>query len=293
MRQASNPKNFQEIADSLAKKTKTDTQATKSDDIFFAENELRNINRKNNKKTLNKLKIWEKPATANTEKDINIRKKILELKKTCRETSGFNITMLKDLKFLNKANVQSIAETSKIIQEKNNNKISIPNKQDSIFGFVTDNREISMKNFLLGLLKEERGMINTKENLVAKAIKDSETRLDKDVKNFVEFIEQEKRVQKQNEIVLIKAFDANRELATRKKKSNLENKQICDEIDRTIKSILSLKSYAGFVHIVLGGNIMISVINVNLFYLKQILIFSNQDFLFSRISIKSILIIEI
>jgi hypothetical protein len=110
-----------------------------------------------------------------------------------------------------------------------------------------------MKNILLGLLKNERGMISTKENLVAKAIKDSEVRLDKDTRNFFEFIEQEKKVQKQNDIVLIKAFDSNREFAAKKKKSNIENKQICDEIDRTIKSILSLKSYAGFVHIVLGG----------------------------------------
>jgi len=238
-----------------------DIQNKRSDDIFFAENELRNINRKNEKKSLNKIKIWEKPLTANTEKDINIRKKIQELKKTCRETSGFNITMIKDLKFLNKANVQSIYDTSKIIHEKNNQKLNQPPKQDSIFSFVTHNREISMKNFLLGLLKDERQMINTKEQLVAKAIKDSEVRLDKDVKNFVEFIEHEKRIQKQNEIVLIKAFDANRELATRKKKSNLENKQICDEIDRTIKGIMSLKSYAGFVHIVLGGNELINLEN--------------------------------
>jgi len=222
--------------------------------LFFAENELRNINRRKEKKNLDKLKIWEKPSTANIEKDFNIRKKILELKKTCRETSGFNITALKSLKFLNTANVKSIAETSKIISEKNSKKMNLPgNQQDSIFNFITDNREIGMKNFLLGLLKDERGMISTKENLVAKAIKHSEVKLDKDLKNFMEFIEQEKKTQKQNEFVLLKAFDANREFAAKKKKSSLENKQICDEIDRTIKGIMSLKSYAGFVHIVLGG----------------------------------------
>lgn len=248
-----NPKSFREIADSISKTLTKESNTKPTDDLFFAENELRNINRKNEKKNLNKLKIWEKPFTANTEKDINIRKKILELKKTCRETSGFNITALRDIKFLNKANVKAIADTSKIISEKNTQKITVPGKQDSIFSFVTDNREISMKNFLLGLLKDERGMINTKENLVAKAIKESEVRLDKDTKNFVDFIDQEKKIQKQNEIVLIRAFDSNRELGVRKKKSNLENKQICDEIDRTIKGILSLKSYAGFVHIVLGG----------------------------------------
>ncbi len=226
----------------------------KTDDLFFAENELTNLNKKQEKKSINKLKIWEKPLTANTDKDMNLRKKIKELKKNCRETIGFNITTVRDLKFLNKANVQTINETSKIVQEKFNQKLNQTIRQDSIFSFVTDNREISMKNFLLTLLKDERHMINNKEQLVAKSIKDSEVRLDKDLKNFVEFIEHEKRIQKSNELVLIKAFDTNRDLAARKKKSNLENKQICDEIDRTIKGIMSLKSYAGFVHIVLGGN---------------------------------------
>ncbi len=49
-------------------------------------------------------------------------------------------------------------------------------------------------------------------------------------------------------------FDAgkvNRELADKKKKLNQENKQIMDELDRTVKMILNLKGYAIFVHNVL------------------------------------------
>lgn len=243
---------FRDISESISK-TFHNEIGKRTDDLNFADNELKNISRKNEKKSLNKIKIWEKPSTANLEKDINIRKKIQELRKTCREATGFNSSDLKNMKFLNKTNVDSIVETSKIINDKNTQKLNFPLKQESIFSFVTDNREICMKNFLLGLLKEERSLINAKESLVARALKDSDVKLEKDYKNFVEFIENEKKIQKNNEIVLIKAFDANKDLAVKKKKINQENKQICDDIDRTIKGILALKSYAGFVHIVLGG----------------------------------------
>ena len=175
------------------------------------------------------------------------------MRKTCREETGFRTKELKDVKYLTQGNINSIIETSKIMKEKKQSKMNQTKKSDKIYNFVTDNREISMKNFLLELLKEERCAINDKELMVNKALKDSENKLEKDFKYFVEFMDKEKKFHKENELRLLHAYDSNRELLTRKKKYTLENKQICDEIDRTIKSIFSLKANAGFVHIVLGG----------------------------------------
>ena len=73
--------------------------------MVFAENELVNINKKGEKKTYNNIKIWEKASTTNREKDINIRHKLSELKKQCRETTGFDNSELKNQKFLNKINI--------------------------------------------------------------------------------------------------------------------------------------------------------------------------------------------
>ena len=139
------------------------------------------------------------------------------------------------------------------MRDKSEQKYNSKQKVGSIFNFVTDNREICMKNFLLELLKDERSIINTKEHTVTKALKDSEFKLEKDYKNFVDFIENEKKSQKQNENELFQAFNKNRDLTISKKKFNQENKQIIDEIDRTVKGIVNLKSYAGFVHLVLEG----------------------------------------
>ena len=124
---------------------------------------------------------------------MNIRSKISELRKTCREETGFRTKELKDIKYLTQGNINSIIETSKIMKEKNNNKMNETKKSDKIFSFITDNREISMKNFLLELLKEERCAINEKELMVNKALKDSENKMERDYKYFIEFIDKEKK----------------------------------------------------------------------------------------------------
>lgn len=201
------------------------------------------------------MKIWEQPLKDEAERDINIRNKISELKKKCRENLGFSEVDLQNQKFLNKIDLASILDSKKILADRAKQKNI--NKVESIFNFVTDNREISMKNFLLDLLKDERSLINSKELLVSKTLKDSEVKLEKDYKNFVEFVEEEKRNQKSNEQKLIEYFNHNRELATVKKKLIQENKTIVDDLDRTVKSINNLKSNAAFVHLVLGGNQLI------------------------------------
>lgn len=225
------------------------------DDLKFAEQEFTNIQKKIQRKELNRKKIWEQKKETYEEKDINIRNKISELKKKCRENMGFADVDVQSSKFLNKIDMTAILNTKKLFNEKAYQQVTPANNKESIFNFVSDNREISLKNFLLGLLKEERELINSKELLVSKTLKDSEIKMEKDYKNFVDFVEEEKKIQKANEQKIIEFYNNNRELAVAKKKLIQENKSIMDELDRTAKSINNLKSNAAFVHLVLGGNI--------------------------------------
>ena len=246
---------FQNLADILPKSVILEiNKSQKSDDVEFAERELFNIKKREKRKEENRVKIWQQSSNPEADKDINIRNKISELKKKCRENLGFSDVDLRSQKFLTKIDVNSIMDSRKIISDTNkptNNKGK--NKIDSIFNFVEDNREISMKNFLLDLLKDERSSINSKEFTVTKALKDSEVRMDKDYKNFIEFVEEEKKTHKLNEQKIIENYNNNRELGLVKKKLNQENKTIVDDLDRTVKAINNLKSNAAFVHIVLGG----------------------------------------
>jgi len=226
----------------------------RTDDIEFAEREVNNIQKKM-KNEKNRLKIWEQPSKEEGEDNTTIRNKIIELKKKCRENSGFADVDLTGQKFLNKIDLASVLDSKRIVQDRSKQKANA--KVDSIFNFITDNREISMKNFLLDLLKDERSLIDSKELLVSKTLKDSETKIEKDYKNFVDFAEEEKRNQKLNEQKLIEYFNHNRELATVKKKLIQENKTVVDDLDRTVKAINTLKGNAAFVHLVLGGNFYI------------------------------------
>jgi hypothetical protein len=130
--------------------------------------------------------------------------------------------------------------------------VAIPGKSDSLYNYVIDNREISMKNFILDLLKSERTKILTQEGEVSKALKDSEGKMEDDYRRFENFTEYERSKQKEMDKILLEAGKDNRDLADKKKKLNQENKQIMDELERTVKAIRNFKGDAIFVHFVLG-----------------------------------------
>ena len=175
------------------------------------------------------------------------------MRKKAKENYGFTEVDLKSQKFLNRIDMTSILDSRRFLEEKNKPKDNKKKQVDSIFNVVVDNREISMKNFLLDLLKEERSLIDSKELLVSKNLKESEIKLDKDYKAFIEFVEEDKKVKRLNEQKIIEFYNKNRDLMTVKKKLISENKSVMDDLDRTVKSINNLKSNAAFVHLVLGG----------------------------------------
>jgi hypothetical protein len=248
-------KSFKEIYNTLNTNSNNaiGNRLLKSEDINFVERELANIKRKDKNLKDRKYKIWEQPLRKEEEIDINIRNKISELRKKSKENFGFSEVDLKSQKFLNRIDMTSILDSRKFIEEKNKPKDSQKKQVDSIFNFVVDNREISLKNFLLDLLKEERSLIDSKELLVSKSLKESEIKLDKDYKAFIEFVEDDKKVKRLNEQKIIEFQNKNRDLETVKKKLIQENKSVMDDLDRTVKSINNLKSNAAFVHLVLGG----------------------------------------
>jgi hypothetical protein len=218
------------------------------------------------------MKIWDKKKEGvdNSEKELGIRKKIFEIKKNVKEKGGLD--QIDTQGYLSKGHMNVIFESGKIIKDRafHNNKTVLQGKTNSLYNFLIDNREISMKNFLLDLLKNERDKIETKEGEVSKALKGSEFKLEDDFKKFENFTEYEKKIQKENERVLLEKGKDNRELADRKKKLNQENKQICDELERTVKSIRNYKGDAIFVHYVLGDTRSIKFKNdINILEMKN------------------------
>jgi hypothetical protein len=127
----------------------------------------------------------------------------------------------------------------------------IAQKDKTLLTFINDNKEISLKNFILNLLDNERTSINNNELLVAQALKASKQKLDKDKKVFDDFVDKDKEMKREKAKILEEKEEKNKNLAVMKKKLMQEHKQIMDEIDRTVKIIINYKGNASFVHNVL------------------------------------------
>ena len=145
-----------------------------------------------------------------------------------------------------------INEANKIMRERMKNKGSTINSKSRLKSVVmNDTKEICLKNYLIGLLKEKRTDINEKERNITKALRDSENKLDSDYKNFLDFVEGTKKKQKKEEEELqrLKSLHEQKEIIY--KKEIADYKKLIEDLERTVKLICLLKSYGSFVHKVL------------------------------------------
>ena len=148
-----------------------------------------------------------------------------------------------------------ITEANKIMKERMKNKGNAITSKHRMRNLVmNDTRDICLKNYLIGLLKESRTDLNEKEKNITKALRDSENRLDTDYSNFIDFVEGTKKKQKKEEEELVRLKTLHEEKDNLYKKECLENKKLYEELEKTVKMICLLKSYGSFVHRVLNMN---------------------------------------
>ena len=148
-----------------------------------------------------------------------------------------------------------ITEANKIMKERMKNKGNAITSKHRMRNIVmNDTRDICLKNYLIGLLKESRTDLNEKEKNITKALRDSENRLDTDYRNFIDFVEGTKKKQKKEEEELARLKSLHEEKENLYKKECLDNKKLYEELEKTVKMICLLKSYGSFVHRVLNIN---------------------------------------
>jgi hypothetical protein len=76
-------------------------------------------------------------------------------------------------------------------------------KSKSTLDSMNQIKTLTLKNYQIGLLKNERTFLSDKESQITLALKNSERKLDNDYKNFQDFIEKEKKLSKQKEQVFV------------------------------------------------------------------------------------------
>ena len=141
--------------------------------------------------------------------------------------------------------------------------------------FLSQNKNISLDNIRLNLLKSERDKIYIKENEYEKALEYEKKSLEKDINDFDTFKLEVKRRLKDDELTLLQLIQQKKLLYETNKKLSHEYKYIIEEIIRYIKLIINYKTYADFVHKLLGGGS--KVLNVNLNQYVNFVNWSEKD----------------
>ena len=179
--------------------------------------------------------------------------KTLIRKPTLNSTaSDFSHDTFKE-QFQGRSRKDFINEANKIMRERMKNKGSTINSKSKFKSEVLmDNKEISLKNYLIGLLKEKRTDINEKERNIEKALKQSENQLDRDTKEFIDFVEATKRRLKLEDDEYVKYRNLHEQAETLYRKESTEYKKLLEDLERTVKSINVLRGYGTFVYKVLG-----------------------------------------
>lgn len=237
----------------------TEISKGETDDDCFAMSE---INRIDNtiKKRINKEMIWKK-RTQNiydifTSKN---RKDIKDIKNRVKQNlSGVNINLKKEINknnYFSSDKVEAIEEAKNIIQKiklniMNNKNVSKKfnhyNKID-LHTFRKQNRDISLKNILINLIKIESNKLRTKENIVNKALKEANEDFIKDTENFEILTKNEMNNFRKKEIKLEEKIKQNKILVDEIKKINSELRGTKDEARKYIKDIILYIKYENFI----------------------------------------------
>ena len=248
-------------------KRKNSFSSAETDDTFFANSEVKNIDKKIIKR-INKCSIWKEKLNniygmyaSSNKKDIqDIRRNIREFE---LGTKDFDLKAeINRKKYFPMEKVEIIFDATDIMNKMkkslNNEKKSYQTffrkNQADLNTFIIQNREICKKNFLIGLITNEREKIKIKEKEIQKDLEDAKKIFVKDEAEFNQFT-QEKKVQfRKAELNLDINIRNNKILMEKIRKCSMEVHETESEIVRNIKGIILYKNYADFIHKLLGKN---------------------------------------
>ena len=257
-------------------KRKSSFSSAETDDTYFANSEINNIDNKIIKR-INKETIWKKKlnniygifASTNRKDILNIRRNIREFE---IGTKGFDLKAEIDKKkYFPLERVDIIYDATDIMNKMkksmNNDKKPVQTlfrkNQIDLNTFIIQNREICKKNFLIGLIENEREKIKIKEKEIKKDLSDAKKVFFKDEEAFDNFIQEKKQQFRKTELNLDINIRNNKILMEKIRKCSMDVHETESEIMRNIKGIILYKNYADFIHKLLGKkNIVADLRNV-------------------------------
>ena len=184
----------------------------------------------------------------------NLNKKIKEIQRESKTNNILDIINRKNTRIsFSKENINFVAESSQLLHDIKKQKAEEFNKEDnSLSKFLSENKEISIKNLLIKLLKIESEKLVKMENSKGKEIEIQKKNYMKEINYFNDYINQQKKACKEIETILSDIEKKNKILYEEEKKYKFQIKIIEDEIKKILEDIDNLRICALFVNHVLG-----------------------------------------
>ena len=249
---------------SLIRNNKNSLSSAETDDTFFALSEIKQMDKKISKR-INKGPIWKEKlkniydlCTFQNRKDIeNVKAGVrfygtgddFDLKAEIDKKKYFPV---EKVEVINEAKDIMNNMKKAMINEKKAYQTFYSKNRIDLHTFVIQNRDICKKNYVIDLLRSESNKIKTKEKEIKKALEDANKIFLKDQVAFENFTQNKKMQFRETDFHLDEAIRNNKLLMEQIKKYNSEVHGTESEIERNIKGIIVYKSYADFIHKLLG-----------------------------------------
>ena len=225
-----------------------------TDDVSFAANQIQKINKKMFLQEYYHKKPWNKDSNNNIFLENGKSNFMLlhEIKKKLLHKHSLKDINWHSQRYFNEKQLNKVLDASHIVKQHETRKETVEPYID-IHTYKQQSKEICVNNMLINILNEERNKINQKQQAISNALVRSHNDLDNDISLFDSFKDDMRKQTKQNEIYLSKVSLHNKQLLDMKKKCMQDHRLILDEIEKTIRQIITHKYYAVFVHSLLGN----------------------------------------
>ena len=183
-----------------------------------------------------------------------IEKLVKEIKKNRNKCFDFKKYIENIKNIYEKKNALIALDSDKVLYQYKVKKKKTQEKGTPITTFITENKEISIKNLLIKVINKESDKLVKKERKLSKDLKSNKYHLENDEKKFTEYSDLQKLECKKIEMTLAKLQKRNRDLMAEEKKYKLEVKIKEYEIYKILVQMNIFRFYAKFANQILDGD---------------------------------------
>ena len=228
---------------------------TTSDDEGFALGQVKQLSNKMKTKKFLGLRLWERKQNSVYSSYENKSKLLIKARKENKK-KNLSSDWKKQTTF-DKNEISEILESDEIkkkIKIKYNIKYKYKDKDQTISDFISTKNDSFLTNTMIKILKDKQDKIIKKQENYSKALRHEILLLDKDIIKFDKFTIAIDKKRKEEEALINKGIAENKNLVDLYKKLLQDYNGTIYEIYKILKSMSEFKTYANFVHKLLGGD---------------------------------------